>query len=253
LKFFEIMSARETLINMLVFPASKGVKQFCRFDRKGNDMGQESHKELPASAAIEGSKNLIARKVMIGPPVGIALCFLLFATSYWGHGQLVDRSITGAGIVLMGICIIGRTWSSLYIGGRKNLEIIDTGPYSLTRNPLYFFSIIGAVGAAAQFGSVSLALLAGVFTWIVFFWVTTGEEIYLLKLHGDIYRHYMARVPRFMPKLESFNSPETLVIRPRAVVSTFFDGLFFLSSIPLAELFKYLHSAGLLPVFFRLP
>jgi protein-S-isoprenylcysteine O-methyltransferase Ste14 len=210
-------------------------------------------KKILASQRADKPQAVVARKILIGIPALLALVFLLFADSYWSDRTLVYRSIRWSGIVLMGLCIIGRTWTSLYIGGRKNLEVIDIGPYSMSRNPLYFFSIIGAIGASIQFESLVVGLLAGVLTWLVFFWLTLGEEAYLLAKHGDTYRSYMTHVPRFAPKLNYFNSPDTLVVRPRAVSSTFFDSLFFLISIPLADSLAYLHSAGILPVYFIVP
>jgi protein-S-isoprenylcysteine O-methyltransferase Ste14 len=45
-----------------------------------------------------------------------------------------------AGVSLALLCVAGRMWSSLYIGSRKNRELVTAGPYSITRNPLYFFS-----------------------------------------------------------------------------------------------------------------
>ncbi len=212
--------------------------------------GNSSHAEEPKPLA---PKNIIARKIIIGIPVLIALGFLLVADSYWSIGGFVDRSIKWAGIVLITICIVGRTWSSLYIGGRKNLQIIDIGPYSITRNPLYLFSIVGAAGAGMQSGSLVVALLAGAFTWAVFRWITFGEEDYLLAIHADRYRPYLGRVPRFLPNIRLWTSPETLVVRPKAVLATFFDGLIFLSAIPLAELITYLHCNDILPVYFLVP
>jgi protein-S-isoprenylcysteine O-methyltransferase Ste14 len=215
-------------------------------------MNQEKHRNFfPAEGQkAPASKNIIARKIIIGIPVLVALGFLLVADSYWIVGGVVDRSVKWSGIILMSICIVGRTWSSLYIGGRKNLEVIDIGPYSMMRNPLYFFSIIGAIGAGSQSGSLIVSLLAGTFTWAVFRWITLGEEDYLRAIHPDTYRQYVTRVPRFLPKISLWTSPETLVIRPKAVFSTFFDGLIFLSAIPLAELITYLHHHEILPVYF---
>ena len=57
------------------------------------------------------------------------------------------------------VCIVGRAWCSLYIGGRKKAEIVDRGPYSISRNPLYVFSFMGAFGVGAQTGSVTLACM----------------------------------------------------------------------------------------------
>src|SRR5262245_34324764 len=57
------------------------------------------------------------------------------------------------GIVFIVFCILGRTWSSLYIGGRKIEEFVQSGPYSVMRNPLYLFSCIGAIGVGMQAGT----------------------------------------------------------------------------------------------------
>ena len=51
----------------------------------------------------------------------------------------VHTFIEMVGVTLAIVCIGGRLWSCLYIGSRKNRELVTTGPYSITRNPLYFF------------------------------------------------------------------------------------------------------------------
>ena len=65
------------------------------------------------------------------------------------------------GIFAIILCIFGRTWTSLYIGGRKNRALLTKGPYSVVRNPLYVFSILGAAGAGAQLGSVISSVIIG--------------------------------------------------------------------------------------------
>lgn len=44
--------------------------------------------------------------------------------------------VSGFLLVLTGV--FGRLWSILYIGNKKNVSLVTTGPYSVTRNPLYF-------------------------------------------------------------------------------------------------------------------
>ncbi len=180
----------------------------------------------------------------------IAVLFVLCA-SRWS--TRVHDAIEWVGIGLILICISGRTWCALYIGGRKTSELVTTGPYSVSRNPLYGFSIIGAVGVGAQLGAVSVALLAGVFAWVIHIVAVIKEERLLLSEHGDTYRQYVAEVPRFLPRLALWKDVEFLEVRPRSVATTFFDACFFLAAIPLGELSEYFHSAGILPAFLRLP
>ena len=70
--------------------------------------------------------------------------------------------IEKAGLALIVICILGRTWCTLYIGGRKKRELINKGPYSVVRNPLYFFTTIGAAGIGG--GGSFESFLGGFFT-----------------------------------------------------------------------------------------
>ncbi len=165
----------------------------------------------------------------------------------------VREAIEWAGVGLIFVCISGRTWCALYIGGRKTSELVTTGPYSVSRNPLYGFSVIGAAGVGAQIGALSVALLAGVFAWLIHLLVAIQEERLLLSQHGDTYRRYLAEVPRFLPRLALWKDAEFLEVRPRSVVTTFFDACVFLAAIPLGELFEHLHRSGILPAVLTLP
>ena len=51
-----------------------------------------------------------------------------------------------AGCTLVGIATVGRLWCALYIAGYKTDKLITSGPYSMCRNPLYFFSLLGGIG-----------------------------------------------------------------------------------------------------------
>ncbi len=207
----------------------------------------------PADSAIVHSPGLALRKFIIASTITLSIGFLFVAGSYWRDGGFVHESLEWIGIVLIVTCILGRTWCQLYIGGRKHIELVTQGPYSVTRNPLYFFSIIGALGIGAQFGSVTVALLCGIFAWAVFLWTALREEAAMVEQFHDDYRRYLARVPRFLPKLAIWESPTTLLVQPRTIVTTFLDALLFLVAIPLVELFEYLHDTGILPLYFTLP
>jgi protein-S-isoprenylcysteine O-methyltransferase Ste14 len=152
------------------------------------------------------------------------------------------------GRLCIAICILGRCWCTLYIGGRKGAELVDTGPYSICRNPLYFFSFVGAFGAGAQTGSLTIALVITAVTWGVFRVVVSREENFLKGALGEAYARYLTRVPRFLPNPILWRGLEVLEVRPRRVVLTFLDGLAFLIAIPIAEGFEWLQNAHIIPV-----
>jgi protein-S-isoprenylcysteine O-methyltransferase Ste14 len=191
------------------------------------------------------------RKIVLLLAVASIGALFIFGASRWSDD--VEIAIEWAGTFLIIICILGRTWCSLYIGGRKTSRLVTAGPYSVSRNPLYVFSIIGAAGIGAQLGSISVAVLSAIFAGIVHRLVVIQEERLMLASHGEVFRDYAARVPRFLPRLSGWKNVDMLEVPPRAVVTTFLDACFFLAAIPLAEFFEYLQNIGVLPVLIRLP
>ena len=185
----------------------------------------------------------------------IAAGFLLFALSgsSYTDDSVMPRVIGGGGVLLIIVCIVGRTWSSFYIGGRKGVELVNIGPYSIMRNPLYFFSITGAAGVGAQVGSVAVALACAFISYLVFSVVAQHEERLLLRKHRGQFASYLRRVPRFMPSISLWRDEPSVMIYPRRVVMTFADALIFLLAIPLAHICESLQSAGVLPVLISLP
>ena len=132
------------------------------------------------------------RKIVLYAIVAVGVFVFAVTTSIHPSGQTVHEMIEWIGIVLIVLCILGRTWSSLYIGGRKIEEFVQTGPYSVMRNPLYFFSFLGAAGVGMQVGSVTLGLICAVLAWLVFYTVVRQEEQVLEARYGAAYRGYLA-------------------------------------------------------------
>lgn len=170
-----------------------------------------------------------------------------------GLGENTHELVEKVGLALTVVCILGRVWCSLYIGGRKVRDLIDNGPYSLVRNPLYVFSFIGAAGIGAQTGSIVVALACTVVCYIVFAILVRREEAALVKVHGDTYAAYLRSTPRFLPNPRLWWDRETLTVQPVRVMRTFADGLVFLLAIPVAEGLEYLQSIHVLPVLANLP
>jgi len=81
---------------------------------------------------------------------------------------------------------------------RPTTTIVDTGPYRLTRNPIYLGMVLGLIGLAIAFNSLWLLLTLVPFALVIRFGVIAREEAYLERKFGDIYRGYCARVRRWL-------------------------------------------------------
>lgn len=165
----------------------------------------------------------------------------------------LEHPVEHLGLIAILICIVGRAWCSLYIGGRKKQELVQVGPYSLCRNPLYVFSIIGAVGFGAQTGSLMIGLLFGGLTWGVFRWVVVREEAFLAARFADTYADYCERAPRFVPDFSRWREATELTIRPELFRQTVIDGAFFLLALPLFESLEWLQQWVWASGLWRLP
>lgn len=193
------------------------------------------------------------RKIVLGVALLVGLAFFAVTAPSAASGTPTREMIKWLGVVAMVICIFGRTWCTMYIGGRKEAGFVTEGPYSVTRNPLYLFSVLGGAGAAAQLGSVVAGVGCGLLAWIVFYVVVLQEERAMAARHAGPYQNYMARVPRFVPNPWLWRDVDALTLSPAKVVRTFADAMILLLAVPFAQTVDLLQAAGTLPVLFHLP
>lgn len=157
------------------------------------------------------------------------------------------------GVGLIAVAIIGRSWCTLYIGGRKSHEIVATGPYSVSRNPLYVFSFIGVAGIAAQTGSYLMVAILVAITVAIFLPAIWSEEEALAGRFGAEYLRYRARVPRFGPKFSAWTDMETIEVSPKLFWRTAREGMLFLLVLPICEGVEWLQDSGHLVSFITIP
>lgn len=137
------------------------------------------------------AETLQRRRIALGWLSGAA--FLVFARptpASVAAGLLVAAA--GAGM---------RTWAAGHIRKREALAV--TGPYALTRNPLYFGSFLMGCGALVMgrnpwLAVPLLALAAPVYTVVI-----RREERLLAGIFGEAYAAYAREVPRFFPRLRA--------------------------------------------------
>lgn len=183
----------------------------------------------------------------------LLLVVLLFTESFWPSETMLHESLEWFGYALILTCIFGRTWCALYIGGRKKKMLVDQGPYSLSRNPLYLFSVLGGLGVGLQAGNIVTGLVLALFVFALFSVVIAQEEAFLKSRFPTEFAAYAACVPRWGPRFPNWHSEAELTVQPRLVLVTFRDALWFLAAIPLLEGIEMLQDAGWLPVLLRLP
>lgn len=169
------------------------------------------------------------------------------------YGVEVHEMVEAAGRVMIVTWILGRVWCSLYGGGAASNEMAARGPYSIMRNPLHLFTMIGSAGVGAQSGSITVALIFLAVAMLAIWLLVQNEERALLRSLGKSYADYMASTPRFIPNLGQWRDSAEVQVRPRVIVNTFFTGLLLLLFIPLAEGLQYLQTTNTIPILADLP
>lgn len=178
---------------------------------------------------------------------------ILVSRSHWRtEAPLAASVLFCAGAVLVGIASLGRMWCSVYIAGYKTERLITAGPYSMTRNPLYFFSSLGAtgIGLVTETFTVTAALLIAFAVYYPL--VIRSEERRLLAVHGAAFAAYAAKTPRFFPDLSALTEPQTYEVKPVVYRKNALDAVWFVWILGALEIVKGLQSSGYLPTWFTL-
>jgi protein-S-isoprenylcysteine O-methyltransferase Ste14 len=173
----------------------------------------------------------------------------LFLTERMFADRLIGKLLPMAGLVLIGIAMVGRLWCSLYIGGRKNDELVTQGPYSMTRNPLYFFSLLGFVGIAFCTRSIGFAVCVVAFFVLVYPSVIGSEEAFLRRRFGAAFEAYCQRTPRFFPSIARYQAPEVCEVSARQFLGTARDVIWFAGLAAIVGLVEVLRPTLVQPLF----
>lgn len=179
------------------------------------------------------------------------LVALATGAAHWSDGHpIAEASLFTIGLALSGIGAAGRAWATSYISGQKLKQLVMTGPYSMCRNPLYFFSLVLGVGIAFCTETFTMPAIVAVGLLSLYYFQIRNEQRRMLAKFGAQYKQYLATVPCFIPSYRSFNEPDEITISPRLLKRGFFGVAFLLLLIGLLELLEALHKTGWLPVFY---
>lgn len=134
--------------------------------------------------------------------VAFAVPLLLLAPS--------DRSFDWLSLIPLGIGVALLLWCvrEFYVSGRGTLapwdpppELVTTGLYRLSRNPMYVAVVLVLVGWAIAFHSWALAIYALAVAGGFHLRVLLGEEPWLARTHGEKWARYKAVVPRWVGRI----------------------------------------------------
>ena len=178
------------------------------------------------------------------------LLFVIFKAPPAGDAGWVAELSEMLGFALLVAATLWRIWCALFIAGSKNGELSAAGPYSMVRNPLYLGNLLGIIGFGFAVEQPALALLLGLIFGLFYPSVVAREEDDLLRIFGERYAAYCARVPRWIPNWSLYQEPAAVTVSPRRLRGAILDAMWFLWAFALWEFIEELHSLKLLPTLF---
>ncbi len=146
--------------------------------------------------------------MFIPPPI---LLLVAIGISFLAAKMAPGLELAGDGLPVIGITLIGvgialiiwavqffRRYKTTIHPRGKPTALITTGPYKISRNPIYLGFLLIALGTAMLFANV----LAFVGPVIFFFFIQTlvipFEEDMLVKTFGDSYQKYRKLIRRWL-------------------------------------------------------
>jgi len=120
--------------------------------------------------------------------------------------SLVSKPYTYLGIVLMLLGLALATWTSMTFrraGASYQLKgessvLMSSGPFRMSRNPMYLGMLVWLLGLAVLLGSLTAFLFRILFLLMMNFLIIPVEEGRLEKTVGESYVVYKARARRWL-------------------------------------------------------
>ena len=193
-------------------------------------------------------------RIILSRMAAVVVLFFLFTTqSLWEtKNEVLTFFLFFIGMILVGIASLGRMWCSLYIAGYKDDKLVTEGPYSICRNPLYFFSMIGVLGIGCATETLTFPILFILLFALYYPLVIKSEEKRLKQLFGVSFENYTESVPAFFPRFSTFSEPKNYLVKPSVYRKHIFSALWFVWLVGVLELIEGLREIGLLSAFWSI-
>jgi protein-S-isoprenylcysteine O-methyltransferase Ste14 len=205
---------------------------------------------MPCPQTVRTRKRLLVSRIF-GLLIVVTLLFGANARTASAGGVLGDVLFC-VGVLMAVSGFFGRLWCLSYIAGRKSKVLVTTGPYSLCRHPLYFFSLVGGVGLALCTETLTIPLVFLLAFALYYPVAIRGEDRFLTGAFPD-YESYKARVPAFFPRWSNFDEGGDLQVSARRLRREIVASAGFVSCLGVIELVEVLHETQVIPTYFFIP
>ena len=173
-------------------------------------------------------------------PIPIAITIIYYSS------PVIPYNVLGISLILIGEVI--RINAVRFAGGATRTRnvgapfLCTSGPYSRTRNPLYWGNIIIYSGVAFLGGGNfmwELVTLVGLFFILQYYLIISLEEETLKLKFKDQYDLYTENVPKLLPRITPWNNDNEM--KPQSMVKTLktekrtLQNILFLSLIHISE------------------
>lgn len=186
---------------------------------------------------------------------GLAVfALMIVGSSYWRFGEdhLFGSVLFFVGMLLACLGFFGRIWCLSFIQGRKKKVLIQEGPYSLCRHPLYLFSLIGGVGVGLCTRTLTIPLIFLAAFALYYPLVIRKEEEFLVD-NFEGYAAYKRESNALFPSWSKFAEGETVTMSARSFRQELTEAAGSVAFIGLIALLQGLQRASILPTYFLLP
>lgn len=145
---------------------------------------------------------------VLPPPLIYLVCLLIgLGLDYLWPAPVLSPAVqyaAGAGLVIAAILLFAAALRE-FLRARTSIDhrrptttVITTGPFGLSRNPVYGAMTMLYIGIAALIDSLWLLAMVIPAVLITHYFVVLKEEAFLEGEFGDAYRHYKQTVRRWL-------------------------------------------------------
>ena len=134
--------------------------------------------------------------------LSVPYVILFFMSTYDIPGS-IQPILDYIALFMLWFAAIGRLYTTFFIN--KSEELSTTNIYSLVRNPLYVFSLIGVIGLTLISRKIFIILVIPILYICIYNSLINREELFLQTRFGDQFLRYKSMIPRWIPSFKHYN------------------------------------------------